>query len=85
MGEQPQFQDPTIVKLSDDERASGQMTVEHIAEAVIALHRDGFVVLENVVDPEHCDKLDVLMCEEADRMATDPKTIWNDVSLHTAS
>jgi hypothetical protein len=80
MGEPLQFQDPTIVKLSDDERESGCMTNEHIAEAVIAFHRDGFVVLENVVHPDHCDKLDALMCEEADRMATDPKTIWNDVS-----
>lgn len=81
MGEPLQFQEPTIVRVSDDERTSGHMAVEHIAEAVIAFHRDGFVVLENVVDPEHCEKLDGLMCEEADRMATDPKTIWNDVRL----
>jgi hypothetical protein len=85
MGEPLQFQEPTIVKLSDDERTSGCMDVEHIAEAVIAFHRDGFVVLENVIDPEHCEKLDVLMCEEANRMATDPKTIWNDVSSPTAA
>lgn len=75
-----QFQDPVTVKVTDDERVSGRMTEEHVAEAVIALHRDGFVVLENVVDPEHCETLDKLMCEEADRMATDSKTIWNDVS-----
>jgi hypothetical protein len=80
MGEPLQFQDPITVKISNDERQTGRMTEEHVAEAVIALHRDGFVVLENVVDPEHCDVLDKLMCEEADRMATDPKTIWNDVS-----
>ena len=77
-----QFQEPTTVHITDDERQSGRITVEHVAEAVIALHRDGFVVLENVVDPEHCDILDQLMCEEADRMKEDPKTIWNDVSTH---
>ena len=81
MGEPQQllFQQPTIVELSDDERTSGVMSEEHIAAAVIAFHRDGFVVLDNVVDPEHCDVLDKLMCEEAERMKDDPKTIWNDV------
>lgn len=75
-----QFQDPIIVRISDDERISGRMTEVHVAAAVIAFHRDGFVVLENVVDPEHCTVLDKEMCEAAERMKTDPKTIWNDVS-----
>ncbi|KAK5674195.1 hypothetical protein LTS10_013032 [Elasticomyces elasticus] len=78
MSEPLLFQEPTIVKISEDERISGNMAIEHIAEAVIALHRDGFVVLENVVDQEHCDVLDKLMCEEAEKMAKDQKTIWND-------
>ena len=81
VGETKPFQEPTIVKMSDGERDSGVMEIENVAKAVIALHRDGFVVLENVVDPEHCESLDKLMCDEADRMKTDPKTIWNDVSL----
>ena len=80
IGEPLLFQSPKIVQISNDERESGRMAEEHVAEAVIALHRDGFVVLENVVDPEHCEELDSLMCEEAERMATDPKTIWNDAS-----
>lgn len=80
MGETKLFQQPTIVKLSDNERSSGVMEIDNVAKAVIAMHRDGFVVLENVVDPEHCKVLDKLMCEEAERMKTDPKTIWNDVS-----
>lgn len=75
-----QFQDPITVRISDEERISGRMTEEHVAAAVIAFHRDGFVVLENVVDPEHCTVLDKEMCEAAERMKTDPKTIWNDVS-----
>lgn len=75
-----QFQDPVTVRISDEERVSGSMTEEHVAAAVIAFHRDGFVVLENVVDPEHCAVLDKEMCEAAERMKTDPKTIWNDVS-----
>lgn len=75
-----QFQDPVTVRVSHKERVSGRMTEEHIAAAVIAFHRDGFVVLENVVDPEHCAVLDKEMCKTADRMKTDPKTIWNDVS-----
>ena len=74
-----QFQEPVTVELSEDERISGIMSEEHVAAAVIALHRDGFVVLQNVVDPEHCRLLDELMCEEAERMKIDPKTIWNDV------
>jgi hypothetical protein len=80
-----QFQDPITVRVSNEERISGRMTEEHIATAVIAFHRDGFVVLENVVDPEHCAVLDKEMCEAAEHMKTDPKTIWNDVScpFHT--
>ena len=80
-----QFQNPITVRISNEERISGRMTEEHVAAAVIAFHRDGFVVLENVVDPEHCTVLDKEMCEAAERMKTDPKTIWNDVSrpFHT--
>ncbi|KAK3671235.1 hypothetical protein LTR78_008870 [Recurvomyces mirabilis] len=78
---QLQFQDPVVVKLSDEERKSGRMNEENVAAAVIAFHRDGFVLLENVVDPAHCDTLDAEMCLEAERMAKDPKTIWND-NLH---
>lgn len=80
MGQEFEFQNPVIVKISDDERISGQMTAEHVAEAVIAFHRDGFVALENIVDPEHCDKLNAFMVEEANVMMEDPKTVWNDVS-----
>jgi hypothetical protein len=75
-----QFQEPVIIRVSDEERVSGRITEEHVAAAVIAFHRDGFVVLENVVDPEHCTVLDNEMCEAAERMKMDPKTIWNDVS-----
>ena len=79
-----EFQEPVVVRMSEEERVSSRMTEEHVAEAVIAFHRDGFVVLENVVDPEHCTVLDKEMCDAAERMKTDPKTIWNDVCVRIA-
>lgn len=79
IGEGMLFQDPTVVKISDDERLSGRMTEENVAIAVIAFHRDGFVVLENIVNHSHCEKLNEFMVKEADEMMNDPKTAWNDV------
>jgi hypothetical protein len=39
--------------ITANEVTTGQMTPDHIAAAVHAVHTDGFVVLNNVVDPKH--------------------------------
>lgn len=78
---QYQYQAPSVVVLSDEERLSGHMTAENVGQAVAAFHRDGLVVLENAVDTTHMDILNEILCSEAKEMATLPTTHFNDVSL----
>jgi hypothetical protein len=74
------FQSIVIVKLSDDERISEQLTLENMGIAISAFHRDGVVVLENAVDLEHVDKLNAILSVDALEMAKLPTTHFNDVS-----
>lgn len=75
------FQETHVVRLSDEERTTGIMTEEHVGEAVSAVHRDGLVVLENAVDPAHCDELNSILVDEAEIMAKLPTTHFNDVGF----
>ncbi len=45
------------LKITPEEARSGQMTPAHLADAVRAVHDDGFVVLENVIETAHLDVL----------------------------
>lgn len=75
-----QYQEPYVVKLADNERLTGEVSQEHLAEAICAMHGDGLVVLENAVDITHVDKLNSILCEEAVIMEKLPTTHFNDVS-----
>ena len=79
------YQEPTIVRLTDEERLTGKLSDENIALGVLGFNRDGLVILENAVDTELCDKLDEIMQKEADDLLKDPKATWNDVSLSVHS
>lgn len=74
-----EFQTPYIVHLTDAERASGEISEEHMGEAISAVHRDGLVVLENAVAVDHVDKLQGILGEEAESMAKLPTTHFNNV------
>lgn len=76
-----EFQQVSIVKLTDDERTSGNISLEHVAEAITSMHRDGLVVLENAVDVDHMEKMNKILVEEAAIMAKLPTTHFNDVSI----
>lgn len=78
------YQEPTIVRLTDEERLTGKLSDENIALGVLGFNRDGLVILENAVDTELCDKLDEIMQKEADDLLKDPKATWNDVSTPNA-
>lgn len=78
---QCKFQEPEVLRLSDDERATGIISEEHVASAITAMHRDGLVVLENAVDLEHVDTLNGLLSTEAEAMAKLPTTHFNDNSV----
>lgn len=74
-----QFQEPFVVKLSDEERDSGIISEENVGTAVSAMHQQGLVVLENAVDTSHADTLNSILSSEAEHMAKLPTTHFNDV------
>lgn len=75
------FQELVTVVLSDEERRTGHLTNENMALAVLGFIRDGIAVLENAVDPEHCDKINKIMVDELPELIKDPHVHWNDVCL----
>lgn len=58
---------PSIVSIrpSEDEKASGILTQRHVQKGLEALHRDGIVMLENVVPEDAIDELDAVMQADA--------------------
>lgn len=73
------FQEPTVVLLSDEERTTGQLSIDNIGIAVSALHRDGLVVLENAVDTKHMDAINTILVKDAEAMAKMDSTHFNGV------
>lgn len=67
------------IDLGDEERTTQTITDEHLGAALVAMHRDGTVVLNNAVDLEHIEQLNHILTTEAGLMATLPTTHFNDV------
>ncbi|KAL2820839.1 hypothetical protein BDW59DRAFT_164534 [Aspergillus cavernicola] len=65
----------TLIKLSPNELATQKITSHNLQHAIEALHRDGILVLENAVDPNHLDTLN-------ERMVPDAKTLFARASTH---
>ena len=79
------FQDLVKIQLSDQERDSQTITLENVGKAISAMHRDGIVVLENAVNPDHIDKLNSVLSVDAEIIAKLPTTHFNDVGVHIIS
>ena len=58
---------PVVIRVSDEERDSGQLTDEHHYDAVSALCTDGLVVIENGVADELVDKMNARMRIDTER------------------
>jgi hypothetical protein len=56
---------PIAVKVSPQEVASDSLTWQNLELATRALHRDGLVVLEDVIDHAKLDRLNIKMAEDA--------------------
>jgi hypothetical protein len=65
------------INVSSRDRDTGNATPELLAEALTYLHRDGIIILENVIDPSHIDALSALLGPEADEIARDPDHHFN--------
>lgn len=57
---------PREISLSVEERNKSSYNVANIQRALEALHQDGFVVLKDVVDVRHVEKLNEYMRKEAE-------------------
>jgi hypothetical protein len=67
------------IDLSDDDRAAGRLSGENLLAAVDALRHDGYVVLNDVVDPAHLDILHERMIADLDALQAraDAPYNWN--------
>jgi hypothetical protein len=79
------FQDLVIIQLSNQERDSQTITLENVGKAISAMHRDGIVVLENAVNPDHIDKLNSVLSADAEILAKLPTTHFNNTEVHIIS
>lgn len=75
------FQELYQFDLSDEERNTGEATVEHIASAIAALHRDGMVVINNAVDPLHAETLHTEVSRDIQRNLENEAVHFNSVWL----
>ena len=64
----PNQDGPRRVPLTEDDRANGAYAVPQLQMALEGLHQDGMVVLQNLVDIEHCDNLYEHMTGDRDRI-----------------
>ena len=65
------------VRVTDEQRERSQLDQDFIAEAVSFLHKDGIVILENVVDTSHIDHLNNILTPEALEIAEVPNHHFN--------
>jgi len=64
----PQDDGPRRVPISKEERESGCYSIPHLQMALEGLHQDGMVILTDMVEPDHCDKLYDHMTGDRDRI-----------------
>jgi ectoine hydroxylase-related dioxygenase (phytanoyl-CoA dioxygenase family) len=65
------------LQITESEKSSGVMTSEHLSQAVRALHEDGFVVLQNVIETAHLDILREKMLEDVQALIRRPDAPFN--------
>ncbi|KIW82382.1 hypothetical protein Z517_05409 [Fonsecaea pedrosoi CBS 271.37] len=70
-------QEVHTIHIPEDVRRSGTATLDLIGEGVAFLHKDGIVVLDNAIDPEHLDALNAKLSPEALEIAADPDHHFN--------
>ena len=66
-----------MIDVSEDARAAGRLAGEELRDAVDALRDDGFVVLNDVVDPAHLDILHERMIGDLDALQARPDAPYN--------
>lgn len=65
------------VRVSDAVRQAGRPSLDFVAEAVSFFHKDGIVILENVIDTAHLEHLNSILTPEALEIANNPNHHFN--------
>ncbi|ROV94793.1 hypothetical protein VMCG_08841 [Cytospora schulzeri] len=68
---------PQAIAPSDKERQAGVYSPRNLQRVLGGLHRDGLVVLKDVIDVKHIDALNEAMCADAERWIADPEQEFN--------
>lgn len=68
---------PQAIRPTDKERQAGVYSPRNLHKVLGALHRDGLVVLRDVIDKTHIDSLNAVMTEDAERRIHDPSQAFN--------
>lgn len=68
---------PQAITPTDRERQAGVYSPRNLQRVLGALHRDGLVVLRDVIDKGHIDSLNAVMTEDAERRIHDPMQAFN--------
>ncbi|RFU33067.1 hypothetical protein B7463_g3266, partial [Scytalidium lignicola] len=59
---------PRRVPLTEGDRKNASYSVPNLQMALEGLHQDGMVILRDIVDPEHCDRVYQHMIADRDRI-----------------
>jgi len=74
---------PFVVKLSDEERETGNLTPLNMLESIDAFFRDGLVVIENAVEIGCIDRLNERMKMDTEELLKNESKIhWKQVIAH---
>src|SRR5580765_6767360 len=68
---------PVSIDFSDAERATGQPTAEHLQACVEAIRTDGFVILNDLIDPAHLDVLHERIVADVELLKQRPDAPYN--------
>lgn len=65
------------IKVTDAEREAARPSFDFVAEAASFLHKDGIVILDNVIDKAHIEHLNSILTPEALEIANNPNHHFN--------
>ncbi|PSN70277.1 phytanoyl-CoA dioxygenase family protein [Corynespora cassiicola Philippines] len=65
------------IDVPEEERNSRMPSAETVGAAVSIIHRDGIVVIRNVVDKPSIAKVNSVLIEQSERLSQDPSTHFN--------
>jgi hypothetical protein len=76
-GEKKNVDLPQAILTTQEEKSAGAYSPLTLQRVLSALHRDGLVVLKEVIDTQHIDAMNQVMCQQADQSLANPNKTYN--------